>query len=129
LFPNGDIGVCGRSAIVYGNILKDTRADMWVCEKRKRLLARQKILDEYCGKCTIRRWCNGGCQALLQDTPTADFCEGFRGLLSFLATEGMDRLQQLVVAQRARVKEELHQLQSGRDALASTRASGKSGNV
>jgi uncharacterized protein len=129
LFPTGDVGVCGRSPIVYGNIGQATLVEMWTGEERKRLLARQTNLAEHCGPCLVRQWCNGGCQAIFGESPSEDYCQGVRDFFTFLATGGMDRLQQSIVTRRATIREELRELQGARENLTTAHERAGSGDV
>jgi radical SAM protein with 4Fe4S-binding SPASM domain len=128
LFPSGDVGVCGRSNLVYGNITEKTLAEMWAGTARKRLLARQEYLAGHCAGCAVRHRCHGGCQAIFGDAPQEEYCEALRELFLFLATDGMSALRQSIVAQRDKIKAELRQLKSEREILLA-RSHERSGNV
>jgi uncharacterized protein len=118
VFPNGEIGPCGRSAVRYGNIMESPLSEIWLSGERFNLMGRGKRLDGFCGNCPVRAGCNGGCPAVNGDTPDKDYCSEYGAFFAWLAAEGTLLFQKSLLREKSKVKNRLNVLKTAREELA-----------
>ncbi|GHS94360.1 radical SAM/SPASM domain-containing protein [Synergistales bacterium] len=115
LFPDGDIGPCGRSSIRYGNILKSSLPELLNCGAQNYLAERGTRLDKTCGGCSIRPWCNGGCPTANGDLPSAEYCSERKAFFDWLSTKGIALFQESLVREKNVLKNDLRVLKTARE--------------
>lgn len=115
LYPNGDVGFCGRmtnenKSYIYGNILNHDIISLYDSEVSEKIRNRQIYLQENdCKECAFWEFCHGGCtvDALSSNgdiNSKYHYCEGYKELLYYFMTEGLTELKKALVNRKMRYR-------------------------
>lgn len=114
--PGADIGLCNRSAINFGNLNRMALVDLYKSSQWEAIRLRQTRLLTACGKCTIWKYCHGGCQAI-SDIPAPEACEARKKFFNWLGHEGLSLYREALVRRRLQLQKNLQELRTIRSAL------------
>lgn len=118
LYPDGSVGTCGRSDVRYGNILHTKLDDLLQNEQWQALQQRQDRLQEVCGDCWVRSWCNGGCPEVCGVTPDPQDCAERRAFFSWLGNDGLALLKASLLREKSILQREVDALQAAQKDMA-----------
>lgn len=115
LYPNGDVGFCGRMSnedetFIYGNIHKFDLVSLYNSDVVDKIRGRQVILrDGVCKNCDIWEYCHGGCTidaiASNGDINTKyHYCESYKNLIDYFMTDGLRALKDALISRKRRYR-------------------------
>lgn len=116
LYPNGDMGFCGRAStseqenLIYGNLNHTDLVALYESSNAQRIRNRQIYLKEHdCKNCSDWDLCHGGCSfEAVNATGNLETkypnCELRKRLLKFLKTTGLELLKQSLLKEKQRYR-------------------------
>lgn len=117
LGPGGEVSACSRLGHTFGNIHRQTLAEIWQGAPWRKLRQRAELPGRgKCGTCAIWRLCHGGCPAVTSQDEAE--CTAKKEFFDWLETDGLELYRKALIARRREIRDKLDLISAERAMLA-----------